>query len=662
MNIAFDELKLTGSLPSPSGVGLQILQLTQNEDFSAEELAQTIQSDPALTGRIIKMANSAQIGGVKPIATVAESVVRLGASAVRNVALGFSLVSGYRSGKCAAFDFNRFWSESLARAILAQMIARDFKIAQPAEAYICGLLASVGKLALATVHPSAYSEVIANPNNREEDRLLAAESEKFGIDNRAVASAMLTDWRIPLAQREAIQSHEDADGSKKNDVTSRLRLVLRLSFPLAAILAGDGKDRALQFGRIEREVLANNLPMERLFEIVDKAAADWVEWGKMLALPTQKVAPIKEIYESTQQAAPTLTPPTERAAAAPPAVNSAPRGDAAITQVFEKWRAEELTREKMIVLAADDDAVTRRILATHLKKAGFQVVEAKDGKDALAKALEHNPHIVITDWQMPELDGVTVCNRLRETEIGRRMYVLVLTGTDGEEHVIRAFDAGADDYITKPLNPRVLLARVTAGERLARLQDRVEKDQQRMRDQLAQMAILNRKLRETAVTDALTGLPNRRYAIKMLEELWGREGQFPSNVSVVMFDIDHFKKVNDTFGHDAGDAVLKEVAKILASKLRSSDRVCRLGGEEFVVICPGCPLDNAVRVGDRLREAIAGHRITFKNFDQNVTVSGGVAERVASMRHHDDLLKAADEALYASKHGGRNKITAFSGI
>ncbi len=667
MNPTFDELKLTGNLPSPSGVGLQILQLTQNEDFSAEQLAQTIQSDPALTGRLLKMSNSAQVGGVKEIATVGEAVVRLGVSAVRNVALGFSLVSSYRTGRCNNFDFNRFWSEALARAIIAQTIARETRMAQPAEAYICGLLATIGKLALATVHPQPYGEMILAQSTATDDQIATLESERFGINHREVAAAMLQDWRLPEPHREAVASVGQRSVPKVGGppLAAKLRRILRLAFPAAQVFMAQLKDIAPPIERLHAVCREEpGLELDELYRICDIAAREWQDWGKLLGLTTQRVSALKELAEVAKQNASAPVPP---AAATPAAktVASAPTSarkstDQSIEATFERWKNEELTRNQMTVLIADDDPITRRVLGSHLKKVGFQVIEAKDGKEALAQALEHNPHIVVTDWQMPELDGVAVCARLRDTEIGRKMYVLVLTGIDDEAHVIKAFEAGADDYVSKPINPPVLLARVTAGERLARLQDRVERDHVRMRDQLAQMAILNRKLRQTAVTDALTNLPNRRFAIKLLEEVFVNPAS-EDRCCVIGIDIDFFKKVNDGFGHDVGDIVLKEVSQTLARNLRASDRVCRLGGEEFVVICPGADLPSTTQIAERLRATVAAHKIQFKTFDQCVTISVGVAERVHSMRHYDDLLKAADEALYTSKHNGRNRVTVFAG-
>src|SRR5690349_5646942 len=152
----FEELRLTGQLPSPPGVGMRILKLTQGDDVSADEIGRTIMADSALTGRLLKIANSAQAAGQRPVTTVSEATMRLGVRAVRNVALGLSLVSAYRSGGCIAFNYDRYWSFSLSRAVAAQAISRALRTCQPPEAYILGLLADIGSLALACVFPSEY--------------------------------------------------------------------------------------------------------------------------------------------------------------------------------------------------------------------------------------------------------------------------------------------------------------------------------------------------------------------------------------------------------------------------------------------------------------------------------------------------------------------------
>lgn len=640
----FDELKLTGNLPSPTGVGMAILKLTQKDDFTAEDLARTIQSDPALTGRIVKMANSAQSAGVKPTTTVSDAVVRLGVRTVRNVALGFSLVSGYREGKCKNFDYGRYWSLSLARAVSAQVLARELKALVPAEAYIAGLLSGIGRLALATVHPQSYGEVVGRVAGESEAKLAEAERAAFEIDHFEVAEAMLADWKLPDSHGKAIRSLPEASaaGANLSGPAAKIWSVLRVGSGLADVLVAPNESHPAAWLAAEPLRALLGIDADRLAGLGDLALAEWTEWGRALGIATAKVPPFREIAKRSKEA------PAESPAAVPGAA-AAPAAALASAQPISQLYA----------LVVDDDPVGLKMLVTHLKKAGYRVEQAVNGKLALQIALETNPHVVVTDWMMPEMDGLELCRNLRRIEIGREMYVILLTGREEEDRVVEAFEAGVDDYVTKPFNPRILLKRVEAGERVVRLRDELSRDKKKMAEQVAELAILNRKIQHQSVTDALTGLPNRRFAMSYLEDSWKQvaSGQI-STVSVIMVDLDHFKRVNDQHGHDAGDEVLRQVATVLSTQLRKCDVMCRLGGEEFLAICPGSDLGAATLVAERLRKAVETHRIVFKTFDRSVTCSLGIGERTRSMQTPEDLMKAADVAVYQAKEGGRNRVCA----
>ncbi|MFH0943635.1 MAG: diguanylate cyclase [Planctomycetota bacterium] len=651
MSTPFDELKLTGNLPSPSGVGMAILRLTRNDDFRAEDLAKTIQSDPALTGRVVKMSNSVSAGGVTQITGVAEAVVRLGIRAVRNIALGFSLVSSYRKGKCTSFNFGQFWAGSLARAIAAQALARATRTTEPAEAYICALLSGIGRLALASVHPNPYSELLDRCVGFTETALARAEKDVFGIDHLEVAEAMFEDWHLPQAHGKAVVAfvgppEDDTDLGRSGNA---LRDLLRVVAPIADMVVAEEEDRPRLRKALEPSRNAIKMDAATFNSLGDTLVSEWQEWGKVLSVPTQNVAPFAELLELADQA------PEEKKSEDPARRVFTADIDAAS---LDSSNNEELGR--LTVMAVDDDPVSLRLLVAYLKKSEFDVFTATDGMAALTLALEKNPHIVVTDWMMPKMNGVELTRSLRKTEIGRDMYILLLTGREEEDRVVEAFDAGVDDFVTKPANPRILLSRVHAGERLVRLQDKVAQDKERMKRQMARMAVLNRKLTQTSVTDALTELPNRRHAMACLkEEFDRRDSQKRGRMSLVMFDLDYFKNVNDVYGHDTGDAVLVEISKLFQSKLRKGDTICRIGGEEFLVICPGSDAAGAAKVAERLRTAAEGHIINHGSFSQSITCSFGVAECAEDFTSLDELLKAADLSVYKSKEAGRNRVTVF---
>src|SRR5262245_30914420 len=203
----FEELRRTGKLPSPSGVGLRILVLTRSEDCSLDEIAKTLQADPALTGRILKLANSAMAGSLQPATTVREAGVRLGLRTVCSVALGFSLVSGNRTGRCTAFDYDGYWSWSVANGVAAEQLSRELRLGSSGEAFTLGLLARIGRLALASVHSNEYTRVLTRLAADRTLDLAALEREAFCINHREVAAAIAEEWGLPAVFSEVALHH-----------------------------------------------------------------------------------------------------------------------------------------------------------------------------------------------------------------------------------------------------------------------------------------------------------------------------------------------------------------------------------------------------------------------------------------------------------------------
>jgi diguanylate cyclase (GGDEF)-like protein len=360
--------------------------------------------------------------------------------------------------------------------------------------------------------------------------------------------------------------------------------------------------------------------------------ARWGEWGNILQIPTRST--LAELETNARRlSAEDQRPPAD------PLMQDIPR------------------RQGLRILVVDDDVVSLRLITHHLTRDGHHVWTAGNGKDALVEVLQRAPQMVVTDWMMPEMDGIELCKALRRTTEGRGIYTILLTGREDEDRVVEAFDSGADDYVNKPFNPKILLARARAGQRMIELREQVEADRRERARQVSQMAVLNRRLEAAAMTDILTRLPNRRYAIARLEQEVAHARRTRSPLCVIMLDIDHFKGVNDVFGHDTGDLVLKETADALRRALRKSDVPCRLGGEEFLVICPGSDLPGAIGVAERVREAVAEHDFG-RSFDRQVTVSLGVAAFDTVTSTVDTLLKDADRRVYVAKAAGRNQVAA----
>ena len=283
------------------------------------------------------------------------------------------------------------------------------------------------------------------------------------------------------------------------------------------------------------------------------------------------------------------------------------------------------------ILVVDDEPTSLHLVRALLERSGHQVVTARNGHEALASALANPPQMVVTDWMMPGMDGVELCKRLRSTEAGRDLYILILTGQNEEQRIVEAFEAGADDHVAKPVNSKLLLARIRPGIRVIHLQEDLQGKVREKDEANRLLAIEKRRFKEASWTDSLTKLRNRRYAMERLEKEWATSKRSHLPLSVILLDIDHFKNVNDTYGHDVGDEVLRSTAGAVQHVLRTSDTCTRMGGEEFLVICPGTPLDGALQLAERIRAAVEANKVQLPVFTQgHVTISLGVGCNTAA--------------------------------
>ena len=299
----------------------------------------------------------------------------------------------------------------------------------------------------------------------------------------------------------------------------------------------------------------------------------------------------------------------------------------------------------MRILIADDDPVSRRLLEATLVRLGHEVVAVSDGTVAITGLLATGgPRLAILDWMMPGADGLRVCSVVRE-KASDYVYIIVLTARDRREDMVAALDAGVDDFLTKPLDQVELRARLRSGERVLDLQERLLRTQDALRHQ--------------ASHDHLTGLGNRRMILEELASEMTRAARERRPVSIAIGDLDHFKQINDTFGHATGDLVLQEAAKCLQSVLRSYDAAGRIGGEEFLLLLPGCDQAEAMEIAERARAAVGAARVGGPAGPIAPTMSLGVACRQpGETTEAVALVEKADLALYRAKAGGRNRVSA----
>ena len=296
----------------------------------------------------------------------------------------------------------------------------------------------------------------------------------------------------------------------------------------------------------------------------------------------------------------------------------------------------------MRILIADDDRVSRKVLKAALTKLGHEVVESEDGTEALRMLLAPDgPRLAILDWMMPGADGLTVCATIRQ-QATAYVYVILLTSRDGQSDMVEGLGAGADDFLTKPLDVIELTARLRSGERVIELQHRLLETQA--------------ALQHAATHDRLTGLWNRGTVVDHLDGELNRTRREGASMSVLLVDIDYFKRINDTYGHAAGDQVLCEVSQRIRSQLRAYDTAGRYGGEEFLVVLPGTDASSARVVAERLRSSVHTTPVMGESFSHEVSVSIGLACTDAVGFELSALVHVADQALYRAKAAGRNRV------
>jgi len=621
-----EQLRNSGQLPSPKGVAFAVMEVCGREDASMDAVANVVQTDPALSGRLLRLANSAARAG-RALASVREAVVRLGLRTVRQVTLGFSLVDQYRDGPCQGFNYQDFWSRSLLMALAARELGVLGRSASPDDLFACGLLAQVGSLALATAYPTEYSDVLHRAE-RGDDTLVALEREFLQIDHNECTAELMSDYGIPKALAEPIYYHERpeesdfVEGSRPHAMVHLFFLAGRIAdLGLAAETDRGDRISELMFlgGRI-------GLDADGLGSLVDRIVAEWREWSEMLQVPVRFLHPFAKL---------------SRAAAAPkPGVSSDP--------------------PSFRVLVIEDDASGRMLLNGMLSRLGHTVYSAGSRDEGLGIALEVQPEVILIDGMLSDDAGLSFCRALRATDWGKPIYLLILIDAETDGRLADAFAAGVDDYLLKPVSVYALRARIRAAAHHVLLLEAWERDRTQLRQFAAELAITNRRLEHAALTDVLTGLPNRRAGVDALSGAWSAAERSGQPLTVMLIDVDRFKSINDDHGHAVGDRVLIEVARALKAAARADDHVCRMGGEEFLVICRNADVRPVVVAAERMCRVVRSLSLGDGERKVSVTISIGVASRETEMADANALVTAADHALYAAKHAGRDRVCLVS--
>lgn len=468
---------IKASLPSPKGVALQIIRLTQKDDVSNHEVAHVIKADPALSGRLIKLANARVAYQTRPIASVVDAVAVLGLNTVRQLVLSLSLMDNNRDGKCPAFDYQGFWAHSLLTGIAAQNLVLHSGIGSAEEVFILGLLGHIGSLALATVYPQKYARLLGVSASDEAIELANLERGEFDFDHNQLTQAMLADWGLPQVFQEVVLFHEDPSlsGMQEDTRNGRLLAVLHIADYFARMCLDQSGSRRKMLPKLILMTTRFGVEMDAFTHLGDQSAREWQEWCQMCGIPAVLIPPFTELLEAVPLVSTMLGMADE------------PSGSAV---AFYPLR----------ILLVDDDRVILLLLKSMLEKSGHTVLTACKGDEGLGLIDQFVPQLIITDWLMPGMDGIDFCRALRKNPAWRNIYVFIMTAQEGLEQLVMAFEAGANDYMTKPIRPKMLLARLRAAQRVVQLQEEMEFDRRQLHQFADELAASNQRMRKSDVT------------------------------------------------------------------------------------------------------------------------------------------------------------------
>jgi len=448
-------------LPSPRGAVLELLRVARSETASVKDVARVAQADPALAARLMHAAGAAGRGAGAAVGSIDAAVMRLGFSATRQIALAFSLVGDHRAGPCRPFDYKAFWMESLFRGLAARVIAARLRTGDPQEALVSGLLAGIGRLAFATAQPGPYGELLS-AHGQAGARLRDAERARFSIDHGALSVALLERWEMPPGLAASVAGVYDpplnVDGP--DGAHRRLVWVLVLAETMAQALAASAGKRDAWTHLAVDAASRLGADVDALTGIAAEVVDEAPQWTRLLELPPPVVGPLD--FPGYADA-------------------SAKAAEGAVSVGLD-------------ILAIDDDESDRLLIRRKLEKAGHRVRLAEDGCMALESIAAAVPQLVITDIEMPRMDGLAFCRALRETQVGSGLHVIAVTGRERHGDLVECIHAGANDFVSKSAAPETLLARVRAAARSVHGREALKGELAAVRDFAVELAIGQRRM------------------------------------------------------------------------------------------------------------------------------------------------------------------------
>lgn len=653
-NTRFIELKAQGRLPSIKGVALSILEASSNDGVSLSRIAQIITPDPALTARLIKIANSALYPGSRPVASLPDAIGKLGMGQVRQIALGFALVSENREGACEAFDYASYWARSIIRGSLMRQACLMMRLGSPEELFTLGLLSKIGELALATAYPDKYSPLLES--GLEGRALRRKEADLFGLDAPTLSAALMEDWRLPppFAQAATMES------SYKEAATDRIKGLHALIAGAERVASGwmglqeSSKGERLSalgaptLAMVKEMITAGNMGLDTPSEkdisaLADAAFDESMGWLESLAI----LPKLKE---------------ERRARGVPrpmPALDS-PQEGAPSRSLSELLMEPQATQGEIRALIGSTDAGSIKTLAQALSIRGGQIRALRNKGQLFEELLDFAPNVLFVDY-LSDPHFISLLESIKETEVGKELLVVIICRADQEQKMGPLLASGADDFVVRPFSLAQASAKVATAEKIAGITSSLKESREGLKRYALEMESVNKKLQHTALSDGLTGLPNRQLFNDRLSraiELAPKSGA--KKLAVVMMDLDNFKNINDSFGHPTGDDMLRQMAERLKPMLRLGDTLARMGGDEFTVILRDVSSEEeAVSFASKLMSKVA-EPMRIQDKEARVGVSMGVALHPDHGSDADTLVKHADLALYKAKQNGRGTVKVYT--
>ena len=471
------ELLASGDLPSPKGVALRVIELTRKDDVTIPDIAHVIKADPALSSKIIKVANSMLTQQIRPTVSIVDAVTVLGLDTVKQLVLGLSILDSSRDGACEQFDYQDFWAHSLLTAITAQNLVLNSGIGSTEEVFILGLLGQIGSLALATKYPKEYARILSSVLANPDTSLIMLERVEFGFDHNQLTQAMLADWGMPRVFQEVALLHEEPGKASfiENSRDWRLLYILHVADLFSRVCIAQESHRRKIAPQLILQASRLGVEIKNLAKLADKSICEWHDWSKLCGIRSAEFPNFAELLDAI------------------PLVPS-------MLDVDEDFPSGTGTFYKLRILLVDDDRANRLLLKRLLEKSGHTVVTASNGVEGLSLIEKFMPQLIMTDWVMPEMDGIEFCIALRKNPAWRNIYVFILTAQEGMDKLIDAFEAGANDYMTKPIGPKILIARLRAAQRVVQLQEEMEFDRRQLHQFADELASFNHRLRKSDVS------------------------------------------------------------------------------------------------------------------------------------------------------------------